>query len=179
MLVSPGLILRELVIEDWPAVHDYASRAEACRYQAWGPNTPDESRAFVESAVASSISSPRTRYALALTLATSGRLIGVAELNVRSVAFRIGEISYVVHPELWGEGYATEAATSLLRFGFEVLALHHIYATCDPRNVASGRVLQKCGLVHEGRRRQDMLLRDGWRDSDLYAILEDEWRGRP
>jgi RimJ/RimL family protein N-acetyltransferase len=178
-LPSPRLILRELVVEDWPAVHDYARRAEACRYQPWGPNTPDESRAFVEAAVASSASPARARYALALTLASPGRLIGVGELNVRSVPFRTGEISYIVHPDLWGQGFATEAAAALLRFGFDDLGLHRIYATCDPRNVASGRVLQKCGLAHEGRRRHDMLLRDGWRDSDLYAILEDEWRALP
>ena len=177
-LASSRLILRELAIEDWPAVHDYASRAEVCRYQPWGPNTPDESRAFVEAAVTSSVASPRARYALALTLATTGRLIGVGELNVRSVSFRTGEIGYIVHPDLWGQGYATEAAAALLRFGFDELGLHRIYATCDPRNVASGRVLQKCGMAHEGRRRHDMLLCDGWRDSDLYAILEGEWRAR-
>jgi RimJ/RimL family protein N-acetyltransferase len=45
-------------------------------------------------------------------------------------------------------------------------------ATCDPRNVASARVLEKVGMTYEGRMRHTLLLRDGWRDSDVYSILE-------
>jgi RimJ/RimL family protein N-acetyltransferase len=45
--------------------------------------------------------------------------------------------------------------------------------------VASARVLAKVGMTHEGRMRETMLIRDGWRDSDLYAILEPEWPTAP
>jgi RimJ/RimL family protein N-acetyltransferase len=54
--------------------------------------------------------------------------------------------------------------------------LHRIFATCDPRNVASRRVLTKIGMTHEGRMRETLLIRDGWRDSDVYAILKHEFR---
>jgi RimJ/RimL family protein N-acetyltransferase len=51
-----------------------------------------------------------------------------------------------------------------------------VYATCDPRNAGSARVLTKIGMTYEGRMRETVLIRDGWRDSDLYAILDREWR---
>ena len=54
--------------------------------------------------------------------------------------------------------------------------MHRIYATCDVNNVASARVLEKAGMQREGLLRQDMLLRGRWRDSYLYAILEDDPR---
>ena len=54
--------------------------------------------------------------------------------------------------------------------------MHRIYATCDPRNVASSRVLGKLGMTREGRLRHTSLIRDGWRDSDVFSILDDEWR---
>jgi RimJ/RimL family protein N-acetyltransferase len=169
------LTLREMTLNDWPAVHDYASRPEACRYQEWGPNTPDESRAFVAWNVAEARKRPRRLYRFAAVRNDTGRLIGDGGLEIRSERFRQGEISYIVHPNYWGQGYATEIARMLLRFGFENLNLHRIMATCDPRNVASVRVLEKAGMTYEGRQRHTMLLRDGWRDSSMYSVLEEEW----
>lgn len=43
-------------------------------------------------------------------------------------------------------------------------------------HLASARVLAKLGMTYEGRLRHTQLIRDGWRDSDTYSILEDEWR---
>jgi RimJ/RimL family protein N-acetyltransferase len=172
---SERVILRELMREDWVAIHAYASRLEVCRFQPWGPNTPEETIAFVEAAAASAEEQPRRRYACAVTLDVEEHVIGLVELNVRDARSRVGEVSWVLHPDHWGRGIATEAARILLRFGFEILGLHRIYATCDPRNVASARVMEKIGMGYEGRLREVILIRDGWRDSLVYAILADEW----
>lgn len=43
VLVGWRLVLREFVVEDWPAVHAYSAQPEVVRYQPWGPNTPEES----------------------------------------------------------------------------------------------------------------------------------------
>ena len=74
------------------------------------------------------------------------------------------------------QGVATEAARLLLGFGFAVLGRRRIEATCDPDNVASRRVLEKLGMQFEGRLRDDLPMRDGWRDSLLFSIVEGEWR---
>ena len=63
------------------------------------------------------------------------------------------EIGYILRPSVWGKGYATEAATRLLKFAFEETPLEEIVATTDTGNTASQRVLEKCGLVSEGLRR--------------------------
>lgn len=72
--------------------------------------------------------------------------------------------------------WARRSGGELLRHGFERLGLHRIFATCDPRNVASARVLSKLGMTWEGRHRHTALIRDGWRDSEMFGVLEDEWR---
>jgi ribosomal-protein-alanine N-acetyltransferase len=172
--IGPRLFLRELTLDDWADVHAYASMPEVCRFQPWGPNSPADSRRFVEAAITAGKQQPRTRFALAVALIRTSKAIGVGELRVQSADFRVGEIAYVLHPDYWAQGLGTELARLLLRLGFDELKLHRIFATCDPRNIASGRVLQKVGMVHEGRLRENILLRDGWRDSDLYAILETE-----
>jgi RimJ/RimL family protein N-acetyltransferase len=166
-----SISLRPLRFRDWPAVHRWAQREEACRYQAWGPNTPAETAAFVQTAAEGWTRRPPSSLAYAVNV--DGEVRGLGVLHLR--AHRQGEIAYGVHPDLWGRGVATQLARELVRIGFTEHDLHRIAATCDPRNVASARVLAKIGMAYEGRLRECVLLRDGWRDSDLYSLLRREW----
>ncbi len=136
--------LRPLTFADVDAVHEWAQRAEVCRYQTCGPNTPDQTRSFVRAAVDAWSSRPQCRFVYAI--------------------------------DMWGRRFATDAARQLLDKAFTKHKLHRVFATCDPRNTASGRVLVRVGMTYEGRMRETILIRDGWRDSDLYAILEWEYR---
>jgi RimJ/RimL family protein N-acetyltransferase len=157
--------LRPLALDDIDAVHDWARLPESCRYQTWGPNTYEQTQAFVQTVVAGTDRLP-------FAIVVDGAVVGSASLalRVRSSA----EIAYIVHPRLWGQGIATAAARQLLDLGFGEHARHRIFATCDPRNVASAAVLKKIGMQYEGRMRGTALIRDGWRDSDLYARLADD-----
>ncbi|MDT0532063.1 GNAT family N-acetyltransferase [Micromonospora sp. DSM 115977] len=47
-----ALTLRPLALDDTDAVHDWACLPESCRYQAWGPNTYEQTQAYVRAAVA-------------------------------------------------------------------------------------------------------------------------------
>lgn len=164
--------LRPLAVADTDAVHDWARREQACRYQAWGPNSREQTAAFVAAAAGSWTVRPQTRFSYAIEV--DGHVGGSADLYLRGPS--TAEIAYIMHPRLWGRGVATTAAREMLRIGFADLSRHRIFATCDPRNVASGHVLQKIGMTYEGRMRGTEHIRDGWRDSDLYAILADEWQ---
>jgi len=128
--------------------------------------------------VASQAAKPRTKYEFAVVLTSENRLIGNCCLQISSLSHSEGWISYVVNRHFWGEGYASEAAKILLRFGFTKLKLHRIFALCDPENVTSKHILEKIGLQHEGYLRKNLLIKGRWHDSLLYAILEDEWSVR-
>ena len=158
--------LRPLALDDATAVHSWACLPESCRYQAWGPNTFEQTQAYVRAAAAA----PTDRLVFAVLV--DGDVVGCAELKLRGPS--VGEIAYVVHPRLWGQGIATTAARDLLRMGFSEYGRHRIFATCDPRNLASAAVLRKIGMRYEGRMRGTAYIRDGWRDSDLYAVLVDD-----
>jgi RimJ/RimL family protein N-acetyltransferase len=173
--VTPhSVTLRRIQLADWRAVHSWASLAQVCRFQTWGPNGEGQTRTFVAEAVDAWSHTPQHRFAYAASV--EGDVVGMGELHVRSRSQRQGEITYVVHPRLWGQGLGTVIGIELLTRGFEELDLHRIYATCDPRNLASGRVLSKIGMTREGRLRHTALIRDGWRDSEMFSIIEDEWR---
>jgi len=173
---TPRLVLRDLVDGDGPSVHAYASDAATVRLLDWGPNTAEDTTRFLSMARASSKAAPRTAYHLAIVLSATQRLIGGCRIEVRSDASRNGDIGYVLARDVWGQGFATEAGHALVAFGFQSLALHRIWATCDVENRASARILEKIGMQQEGLLRQNVRRRGEWRDSYLYAILEPDWR---
>lgn len=167
------LTLREFKTDDWKSVHEYASQEIVSQYQVWGPNKEIDSKMFVEQIINDSRKVPRERFALAAIF--NQRLVGTGEINIRDFDNKIGEISYIVNPDFWGRGFATEIAYLLIDFGFKHLELHRIYATCDPGNIASAKVMEKAGMVKEGIIRESLLIKDGWRDSLLFSVLEHEW----
>jgi len=57
------------------------------------------------------------------------------------------EVGFLLDRPFWGRGYATEAALASLRFGFEQLGLNLIIALVYADNLASRRVIEKCGLT--------------------------------
>jgi len=59
------------------------------------------------------------------------------------------EVGYLLDKPYWGKGFATEAARASIQFGFESHGLDHIIALVYADNVASRRVIEKCGLTYE------------------------------
>jgi RimJ/RimL family protein N-acetyltransferase len=173
LLSNDKLNLRELNENDWIDVHHYASQEIACQFQPWGPNSEEDSKAFVNQVIRDARQKPRTRFVFAIIY--DENMIGSGELNIRDSINKVGEIAYIVNPEYWGKGIATDVAKLLINYGFKEFRLHRIYATCDPRNIGSSKVLEKVGMTKEGRIRQNLLIKDGWRDSLLFSVLEQEW----
>jgi RimJ/RimL family protein N-acetyltransferase len=163
--------LRELEEVDWPAVHSYASDPEVTRYMDWGPNTEEETKAFIQRSIAGRKEQPRKVYELAVALKKDGTLIGSCGIHVSDLNNREGWVGYCLNSHFWGQGYGTETASALLKFGFDQLRLHRIFALCDPDNAASARVLEKIGMQREGILRARKLRRGQWHDELLYAII--------
>ena len=80
------------------------------------------------------------------------------------------EVGYLLRPEAWGRGLATEICARLLRFGFETAGMRQIYAVADPGNTASHNVLRKCGLRSLGKRRAY-----GCDDTSWFCITGSAW----
>jgi len=111
---------------------------------------------------------------LAITLGDSGRLIGGIGLRLIE-QHQQAELGYWLGVPYWGKGYGTEAAREMLRYGFEQLHLHRIFATHFKQNSASGRILNKIGMRHEGCQRAHFRKWDQFIDLELYGLLREEW----
>lgn len=106
-----------------------------------------------------------------------GQFIGGIGLRINQ-QHEHGEIGYWIGKAYWRKGYCTEAACAVVKYGFEVMKLNRIQATHMTRNPASGRVMQKVGMRHEGRLRQERKKWDTFEDMELYSILKGEYLKR-
>ena len=174
-LTTERLLLREFVIEDWPAVLAYQQDPRYLRYYPWAERTRADARAFVQMFLDDQRETPRRRFQLAVVLAGEGRLIGNCGLRRKPGKGWEADIGYELDPAYWGRGYATEATQALLRFGFLELGLARISSWCIADNRASARVLEKLGFIQEGRLRRDEYFKGRWWDTLLYALLREEW----
>ncbi len=160
-------------------MHEYASDPEVIRYLSWGPNAEQDTRDFVRRAIARQQEQPQQNYEFAVVLQAETKLVGGCGIGISDAAHhKEASIYYFFNRSYWGKGYATEAVNALLEIGFFQLKLHRIFATCDPRNSLSASVLKKVGMQKEGCLRQHERIRGQWRDSLVYAILQDEYRQR-
>lgn len=181
VLHTPRLTLRPYTSGDLAAVHRFASDPRLTQFVEWGPNTLQDSRGFLAACLAEEATVPRQAYTFALTLKDGGAPFGSVGLTLDQAQpdqepeapggpSRTAETGYVIAAEHWNRGYATEAAAAVVHFGFTVLGLDRISATCRPGNSASARVLEKTGMVLERRLPAHKLIRGQWEDSLLYSM---------
>ena len=110
----------------------------------------------------------------AIRLSTGSPIIGCVGLRDIDREHLQAELGFWIGRQWWRLGYAKEAASGVLRFGFETLGLNRICAHHMLRNPAAGRVLESIGMVREGVLRQRVRKWGIYEDVVLYAILRDD-----
>ena len=132
------------------------------------PYTEEDAREFLE------LAKEPDRLWLAITLRADDRQIGGVGLRIEQQHLH-AELGYWLGVPYWAQGYATEAAREMLRYGFEELGLHRIFATHFKHNPASGQILKKIGMRYEGCQREHLLKWGQFVNSEMYGILRREW----
>jgi RimJ/RimL family protein N-acetyltransferase len=97
-------------------------------------------------------------------------VIGAIRLGVQA-RHRKGDLGYWVAVDYWGQGYATEAARAVIEFGAKHFELEKITAHHLIENPASGRVMQKLGMVEEGVLHGEIVKDDRRHDIVVYGLL--------
>lgn len=172
---TPRLLLREFELRDFADVHEYGSDPLVSRFDLWVPNTEETTRDVLRRRLAAQEQWPRDDVSLAVELPGERKVIGSVSLWIDDSENRTAGFGYAFNRTYWGQGYGTEAARALLTAGFGRLKLHRIWATCDVRNHASRKLMERLGMRREAHYLRDKFQKGEWRDSYLYAILKDEW----
>lgn len=138
--------------------------------------TREQTAAMIAGAIERAQQDPRTEYYLAVTPPASDEPVGFARLGLDGV--NAAKLGYAIRADQWGHGYATDAARTLIDFGFRQLDLHRISVAIGPDNAPSIALTERLGFTSEGRIRHHVWTNEAWRDSLLYSVLADEWLDR-
>lgn len=106
----------------------------------------------------------------AIARKSDGALVGAISLQGMSKGHQ-AELGYWIGKPFWQQGYCTEAGRAVLRYAFSDLGLIRVHACHLTRNPASGRVMQKLGMQHEGTRNKHTKKWDRFEDIELYGLL--------
>lgn len=178
-IVTERLVLRDFRLSDWRATFAYQRQPEYLEFYPWPERHESDVRELVGRFVAWSKMRPRHKFQLAITLGATGELIGNVGIRADVPGALLAELGFELATRHWGHGYATEAASAMLDFGFRSLDLHRIEAHCVAENLASAAVLERIGMQREGQLRQAERFNDRWWDVLLYGILRSDPRPVP
>lgn len=114
-------------------------------------------------------------YRWAVILKETGECIGQIAYFLVDSRNEFAEIEYCIGSPFQRKGLATEATMAVIDFGFSAVNLHKVQISHKSINLASKRVIEKCGFKYEGTLR-DYFYTDGkYIDRLFYSILRDEW----
>lgn len=173
VLRTARLVLRPFTLDDAPAVQGLLSDREVAKQTLTIPHPyPDGAAAEFIAKHADWLAAGK-QFIWAIT--RDGEIVGAMGLHLVP-AHRRAEVGYWIARAAWGQGIATEALRAVIAQGFDVLGLHRIDAQHYQENPASGAVMRKAGMTHEGRLR-GVVFRDGApRDNEIYSILRTDPR---
>ena len=174
-LLTARLRLRTFNESDMDALFALQSNAHVLRY--WdAPPWSDRLRAETFITACRKIEEEGTGTRLAVDRVSGDAFIGWCSLTRWNPDYRSASMGYCFDDAVWGNGYATEAARSLLTWAFDTLDLNRVQAETDTRNTASARVLEKLGFVREGTLREDCVVNGEVSNSWVYGLIRREWQ---
>ena len=147
-LFTDRLHLRKIHIDDIPLLVKYANNRKVSDHILNIPYPYQEPDAVFRIGYVNEGFKTSSRYIFAIILKETEEFIG--EISLHLDKKRMAQLAYWIGESFWKNGFVTEAIKAIVIFGFETLDLDLIFATCDEKNIASIRVLEKNGFQKKG-----------------------------
>jgi RimJ/RimL family protein N-acetyltransferase len=164
--------LRPLRTDDALAWYAYLSDPEVTHLTSYNVSSMDQVSNFIATYISDYAERRSSRWAL--VDADSDQLIGTCGYYSWNPDHSIAELGYDLSREHWGKGLMTEAVRAVVRWGFHEVQINRIQATVMAGNLASMRILEKCGFQSEGLLRQYKICRGQPKDFWMFAQLHSD-----
>ena len=176
-LETQRLTLRPLNAEDVPDLREWLGLDEIYTYwgrkASKGEKNPEllfiDPRPWVKR-------KPSQDFEWGIVWKETGKVIGMLGIfDVQNQ--RMASVAYRLHPAYWRQGIVSEALQQAIDFVFTETELQRLEASADVRNIASLRVLEKCGFVREGTVRQGKMV-SVYCDYAIFGLLRSDWENK-
>lgn len=154
---SERLLLRDLREDDLEAMCKLCLNPKITRYMDYiAKKDRDEVLKWIQEFIKHNNAVPRHSYNLVVVEKESGEMVGWIGIGKPDDKDK-GDLDfgYAILEEHQGKGYGTEALNTLIEFCFGLAGVHKIFGECDKENVASQRIMQKCGMRCEREVKED------------------------
>lgn len=168
------LILRRLAPGDWKDLLEILSDEETFRYMPGHPLDEETILKWLESDPHVRLTTVGQMFWLGITVRDSGKLTGLVGLQLNVQDMQQANITVQVNRDFQNQGIATEALAGVLTLCFNGIHLHRVSASCDSRNGAALKLLEKVRLRREGEFVKDSLIQGQWTNTVWHAVLAEE-----
>ncbi|OXA75549.1 ribosomal-protein-alanine N-acetyltransferase [Flavobacterium aquidurense] len=171
IIETERLVLRRITSEDVNEIFELRSNPETMKYipRPLVKTNEDalEHIAMIEDKIITNVG-----INWGISLRDNPKLLGIIGYYRMQPENYRAEIGYMLLPEFHGKGIIPESVNRLIRFGFDDLKLHSIEAVIDPDNLASEKVLQKCGFIKEAHFKESDFYEGRFLDKVIYSLLD-------
>ncbi len=173
-LETERFILRKISVDDTDDMYEYSKEYGVTKYLTWSPHA-DKGVTLDYLIYLQDRYKTGDFFDWAIICKDTGKMIGTCGFTRFFFQHNGAEIGYVLNPNYYGQGIATEIVGRVLQFGFEKLDLERIEGKFMIENQASRRVMEKNGMIFEGVRRNGMLIKGVYRNIGICAIIREDF----
>ncbi|MBR3762937.1 MAG: GNAT family N-acetyltransferase [Clostridia bacterium] len=174
---TPRLLLRRMTLRDASDMYAYSRDEEVARHVLWTAHTSIwETKAYIRWVMQQyRLGAPSS---WCIVDKAGGHVVGTIGFMTWQPDNATVEVGYSLSRSHWNRGFMTEALTAVLQECFTTLRLHRVEAQHFSANPASGRVMAKCGMTHEGTLRRRICNKGEFMDVEMWGILRADWEAR-
>lgn len=173
---TPRLILRDVRLEDAQTYTQLSQHEKYQRFYDEADCSTEKAVHLVQLFVEEAQTEQRTKFNLAITNKATGQFMGIGGLRVEDN--QQASIGCGLAREFQVSGFAQEAMSALLQFGFENLNVHRVYAETISKNRAAILLCKKMGMRTEATFIEHRFFKNQWWDTVVLAQLKREWLER-
>lgn len=174
-LKSDRLILRELSEKDLDFMYEMERNELVYFYEEDEEPSKEQVHKAYSKRINSMKKSKDEYFILLISTHAEGNPVGQVNIQLNWEEIREWEIGYALHPDYWGNGYASEAAKLLIENIFKNFNAHKVVAFCNGNNKKSANLLERIGMKRDGVLREGRRWRNEWCDEFVYSMLEKDY----
>lgn len=176
------LIIRDHILEDLEPLHNLLSDNEVMYFLPdIKTRTIEESKSDLnEAIIEAKKGKDRLKYYFAIFDKNNSYIgeIGYSIISSNPSGDKNVHLGYFIHKKYWRKGITTEAIRALIEYAFIIGNVHKIETGCLKDNIASEKIMIKCGFTREAEKIDYMFLDGKWRDRVEYRLLKKEYNNK-